>query len=245
MTTAHALMNHMYGVHKETLSKVANAKPGRDSVELAIYGMSGVPAEVIAERKAKKKESSSEEESSDEESEEEAPPPPPPSQQPGAPPQIPGAPGQFPGQFPPPYGMPGYPQPYGMPGMMGMPGYPPMGFQGQYPGAPPMGNYPGMGRGGPRPPVPPAHTGAPMPPGRGAPAPPPPAAKPAPGSRVESTETEKGQSAKVIFVYKSDTLSMEETRAMQDKYAFKDAVGDGQRLAQSIQARLAKLQGNA
>lgn len=30
MATAHALMNHMYTVHKETLTKVSNAKPGRE-----------------------------------------------------------------------------------------------------------------------------------------------------------------------------------------------------------------------
>jgi hypothetical protein len=34
-------------VHKETLKVVANSKEGRDSVELSIHGMKGVPPEVL------------------------------------------------------------------------------------------------------------------------------------------------------------------------------------------------------
>lgn len=34
---------HVYQVHKETISKVPNSKPGRDSVKYEIYGMEGIP----------------------------------------------------------------------------------------------------------------------------------------------------------------------------------------------------------
>lgn len=65
MSTAHALMNHMYQVHKETMKKVQNAKEGRDSIELAIYGMNGVPQEVIEQRNARDAQRGSDDESSE------------------------------------------------------------------------------------------------------------------------------------------------------------------------------------
>lgn len=48
----------MMSVHRETLARVPNAKVGRDSLEISIYGMEGVPAIVIQEKmisKLKKK----------------------------------------------------------------------------------------------------------------------------------------------------------------------------------------------
>lgn len=258
MATAHALMNHMYTVHKETLTKVKNAKPGRDGVELAIYGMDGVPKEMIAERAKRKKESSSEEEESSSEEEEESPPPPPPPQQ--APPTTTTAPTPTPThpthpypthntQFPPQYpGMqiPGMRPP--MPGMPpSMPGYAPFGQPGM-----PMPPFPGMGRGVPPsgPPQPGGLSGPPVNMGRGVvmpnagPPPPPTTAAPAPYQRIHHVETEKGKSTKVIFVYKAE-LSMEETRARLQKYQFVEgnSTENGlQQVNESIQARLQQLQ---
>jgi len=37
-------------VHKENIVKVPNAIPGRDSVELNIFGMQGVPKHLIDDR---------------------------------------------------------------------------------------------------------------------------------------------------------------------------------------------------
>lgn len=65
MSTAHALMNHMYQVHKETMKKVQNAKEGRDSIELAIYGMNGVPQDVIDQRNEREAKKGSDDESSE------------------------------------------------------------------------------------------------------------------------------------------------------------------------------------
>lgn len=40
----------MLSVHRETLAKVPNAKIGRDSLDVNIYGMEGVPAIIIQEK---------------------------------------------------------------------------------------------------------------------------------------------------------------------------------------------------
>lgn len=48
--TAASLAIHMLSVHRETLAKVPNAKVGRDSIDINIYGMEGVPAAVIQEK---------------------------------------------------------------------------------------------------------------------------------------------------------------------------------------------------
>jgi len=40
---------HVFQVHKETISKIPNAKPGRDSVKNDIFGMEGIPGEEIGE----------------------------------------------------------------------------------------------------------------------------------------------------------------------------------------------------
>ncbi|KAL6063300.1 SUPPRESSOR OF FRI 4 isoform X2 [Balamuthia mandrillaris] len=53
--TAGGLVIHVAQVHKETIDKVPNAKPGRDSVKPEIYGMEGVPStEEEGESPAKK-----------------------------------------------------------------------------------------------------------------------------------------------------------------------------------------------
>eukprot|EP00918_Siedleckia_nematoides_P092333 GHVU01202782.1.p1 GENE.GHVU01202782.1~~GHVU01202782.1.p1 ORF type:complete len:251 (+),score=47.45 GHVU01202782.1:169-921(+) len=52
LDTATGLVVHMLQVHKETVNKVPNAIPGRDSPELIIHGMKGVPADVMQEKTA-------------------------------------------------------------------------------------------------------------------------------------------------------------------------------------------------
>ena len=48
VTNAHAgLSVHMNQVHKENLTHVENANPGRQGLEIEIFGMEGVPAEII------------------------------------------------------------------------------------------------------------------------------------------------------------------------------------------------------
>lgn len=180
MSTAHALMNHMYQVHKETMKKVQNAKDGRDSIELAIYGMNGVPQDVIDQRNEREAKKGSDDESSensdagsdegsDEEDEvkEEAPPPP----RPAHPSTV----------MPPPVMQPQPPQ--FNPMMMGM--RPPMPMQMPMPGyypPPPMGIPPMLGRGIPLPPSMPQNPMSMM--GRGMPGmdvpPPPPMGIPPP-----------------------------------------------------------------
>jgi len=43
LSTAGGMVVHVYQVHKETIAKVPNSKPGRDSVKYEIYGMEGIP----------------------------------------------------------------------------------------------------------------------------------------------------------------------------------------------------------
>lgn len=47
LNTASGLAIHVIQVHKETISTVENAIPGRDSIEIEIYGMEGIPEDVI------------------------------------------------------------------------------------------------------------------------------------------------------------------------------------------------------
>ena len=53
-STAASLATHMNQVHNTTLQKVPNAMAKRDKVELNVYGMEGVPPEVIEDRLARK-----------------------------------------------------------------------------------------------------------------------------------------------------------------------------------------------
>jgi hypothetical protein len=47
MTTVGALVIHASQVHKETLKTVPNAKEGRDSLDVQVYGMENVPDELL------------------------------------------------------------------------------------------------------------------------------------------------------------------------------------------------------
>lgn len=53
-STAPALDTHSIQVHKDRLSRVPNAKAGRDTFDISIYGMDGVPIELINYKLAEK-----------------------------------------------------------------------------------------------------------------------------------------------------------------------------------------------
>ncbi|KAL7131348.1 hypothetical protein ABFS83_13G191400 [Erythranthe nasuta] len=48
LSTAGGMAIHVLQVHKEQVAKVPNAKPGRESTEIEIYGMQGIPPDVLA-----------------------------------------------------------------------------------------------------------------------------------------------------------------------------------------------------
>ncbi|CAO2831158.1 unnamed protein product [Amaranthus hypochondriacus] len=48
LSTASGMVIHVLQVHKENVTKVPNAKPERESPDIEIYGMQGVPADVLA-----------------------------------------------------------------------------------------------------------------------------------------------------------------------------------------------------
>ncbi|XP_011096840.1 protein SUPPRESSOR OF FRI 4 isoform X1 [Sesamum indicum] len=48
LSTAGGMAIHVLQVHKEQVSKVPNAKPGRESTEIEIYGMQGIPPDILA-----------------------------------------------------------------------------------------------------------------------------------------------------------------------------------------------------
>ncbi|KAL2493988.1 Protein SUPPRESSOR OF FRI 4 [Forsythia ovata] len=48
LSTAGGMAIHVLQVHKEQVSKVPNAKPGRESTDIEIYGMQGIPPDVLA-----------------------------------------------------------------------------------------------------------------------------------------------------------------------------------------------------
>eukprot|EP00668_Euglena_longa_P008413 GGOE01010121.1.p1 GENE.GGOE01010121.1~~GGOE01010121.1.p1 ORF type:complete len:212 (+),score=1.80 GGOE01010121.1:111-746(+) len=121
------LAAHVLQVHKETVTKVPNAKEGRDSIEFGVIGMENIPEEFLDE----------EERQSKRQKEDSNRPLLPPPLIPGMP-AIPvvGIPSVFPG-FPgypplPPSSMPPLPPPMPPPHMLPhpypvpMPGYPPM-----------------------------------------------------------------------------------------------------------------------
>eukprot|EP01018_Ginkgo_biloba_P019485 Gb_38566 [translate_table: standard] len=48
LSTAGGMAIHVLQVHKETITKVPNAKPDRESTEIDIFGMEGIPPDVLA-----------------------------------------------------------------------------------------------------------------------------------------------------------------------------------------------------
>jgi hypothetical protein len=47
LSSASGMVVHVFQVHKETVSKIPNAKPGRDSVKNDVIGMDGIPGEEV------------------------------------------------------------------------------------------------------------------------------------------------------------------------------------------------------
>ncbi|THU56319.1 hypothetical protein C4D60_Mb11t16020 [Musa balbisiana] len=48
LSTAGGMAIHVLQVHKEAVTKVPNAKPDRESTEIEIYGMQGIPPDILA-----------------------------------------------------------------------------------------------------------------------------------------------------------------------------------------------------
>lgn len=48
LSTAGGMAIHVLQVHKESVTKVPNAKAGRESTEIEIFGMQGIPPEILA-----------------------------------------------------------------------------------------------------------------------------------------------------------------------------------------------------
>ncbi|KAF8759252.1 hypothetical protein HU200_010287 [Digitaria exilis] len=48
LSTASGMAIHVLQVHKESVTKVPNAKPDRESTDIEIFGMQGIPAHVLA-----------------------------------------------------------------------------------------------------------------------------------------------------------------------------------------------------
>lgn len=48
LSTASGMTIHVLQVHKESVTKVPNAKPERESTEIEIFGMQGVPPQILA-----------------------------------------------------------------------------------------------------------------------------------------------------------------------------------------------------
>ncbi|KAL1537546.1 protein SUPPRESSOR OF FRI 4-like isoform X1 [Salvia divinorum] len=48
LSTAGGMAIHVLQVHKEQVTKVPNAKPGRETTEIEIYGMQGIPPDALA-----------------------------------------------------------------------------------------------------------------------------------------------------------------------------------------------------
>eukprot|EP00644_Phytophthora_capsici_P006255 jgi/Phyca11/117055/e_gw1.32.280.1 len=216
LTTISGMSIHMQQVHKETLQSIPNAKPGKESADVEVYGMEGVPGtEGAAIKKAR-------------------------LDVPG-PPMMGGYP---PRGVPPPPFIGGRPLPLQFPGGMMPPGVtmapgiggaipppPPRGFPGGV--IPPPRGYPPYAgvpqqwaRGGPPPAVhpPQATLGYPnQPPQLGVP----PVGAVAPqGTIVSNTNVfdaaaQKTGKTDLGLVYADETTSMEEKRALRPKYAYK------------------------
>ncbi|EYC13576.1 hypothetical protein Y032_0043g793 [Ancylostoma ceylanicum] len=130
---------HCMQVHKETIDKIPGAVPGRDSSQMEIYGMQGIPPGTTR----------GDEEPDAKRDRKDDMPPMPPGPMPSMPPMMPGMP-----PFPPfpmmppmmPPGMPGMPPFMPPPPGMGMPPVPPYGM----PAPPSMGSTM-MGSSGPGP----------------------------------------------------------------------------------------------
>lgn len=161
--TGPGLSIHCMQVHKEKVDKVPNSVPGRNNIEIEIYGMEGIPEDDIREHEKQKNNKANQAKaggSDDEDSQSSSKTP----NQPMAPPTVPVSMMGYMGQMPP------MPPPMGGMGPMGMrPGMGPMGpvgpmGMGMGP-MPPRPFMPGMPMGGP-PGMPPMTGSSVMPPNK-------------------------------------------------------------------------------
>ncbi|KAK1947132.1 Protein SUPPRESSOR OF FRI 4 [Phytophthora citrophthora] len=220
LTTISGMSIHMQQVHKETLKSIPNAKPGKESAEVEVYGMEGVPGTEGAIKKPRL----------------DGPPilggypprgvPPPPFIG-GRPPPM-----QFPGGMVPP----GVTLPPGIGGAIPPP--PPRGFPGSVM-PPPQGYPPYAG-------VPQQWARGALPPGTVVPPPQPPLRYPNPppqvgalsvgavapphATTVSNTNVFDAAAQKTVkndlgLVYADEITSMEEKRALRPKYAYKPLGG--------------------
>eukprot|EP00249_Psilotum_nudum_P018644 c26901_g1_i1 orf=280-1491(+) len=56
LSTAGGMVIHVLQVHKESITKVPNSKPDRESTEIEIFGMEGIPPEVLAAHEGEQEE---------------------------------------------------------------------------------------------------------------------------------------------------------------------------------------------
>eukprot|EP00771_Trimastix_marina_P003936 gnl/Trimastix_PCT/652.p1 GENE.gnl/Trimastix_PCT/652~~gnl/Trimastix_PCT/652.p1 ORF type:complete len:262 (+),score=62.16 gnl/Trimastix_PCT/652:32-817(+) len=211
MSTAAGLVIHALQVHKENITKVPNANPGHDSVELEIYGMEGVPEhdlQMYRERQESGRKKSRTE----------------PTNAFGAFPPIPG-------QFPPPF-FPGPPGPYPNAPMVPPPVLPPA------PGMRPPPPFP-PGLPGPGMPPPPNPGPAPQPSGppQGVYNAPPPAAEPSAAPTPMHTQ----HPLNLVYsdeMVQMEEARAEAERYRYDEEKVKEQVD---LLGQSIEARLSGL----
>lgn len=253
LTTAGGMVVHVFQVHKENITKVPNAKPGRDSVKYEIYGMEGIPGD---------------EEGDDDENPNKRPrldasgmPPPllPTPLYPGQ--AFPGAPTQY-------QGFPGYPSGPWTPGATGMLP-PPTHIPPQYPaGALPPSAAPSSAPAPGRPLFPIQGQGAP-PPGYGPPGaapgafpayanPPPTQPSNLPPSSQPLLPHPHSQpppygltplqppQADAYLVYDDETMSVEEKRAELERYRYDEEVLKQQmnKIDQSIEFRVSQMIGS-
>jgi len=224
---------HVFQVHKENITKVPNAKPGRDSIQFEIYGMEGIPDEngLALEKQLDPSAYPSG------------------AMPPGGNPNISGLPSQI------PLGAVGGPVilggPMNLPGMGPPPpmmGGPPMGWP-TGPNMAPWAMGPPPMMGGPPPPLFPIGGPGPMgappmmnaPPGYGMP--------PRGPIGVSSPTSQSRQSGGEQFnlVYDDENLSMEEKRADLEKYTYDEEKIKEQvsKLNTNIESRLSSMKGFA
>ncbi|KAI9189412.1 hypothetical protein H9P43_000845 [Blastocladiella emersonii ATCC 22665] len=235
LSTASGMVIHAAQVHKETIKKVPNALPGRDSPDMDIFGMDGIPEADLAAHlaaleaanpKKKQKVDSGEAVAVGGSSNGSAGPS---SATASA---LPPAPLGF---HPAPPGFPYFPPPPGMPGAPGMPGYmfppPPVGFPAMPHGLPPpppgmppfMHGFPPLPPGATPPmvrPGPPSHLGRPSPRILRAPsphaaanvAPSVPAGTASPGDAAQAASAQSDAGDKeTVLVYDDAEMSMRKT----------------------------------
>mmetsp|Transcript_4067 Transcript_4067/g.6303 ORF Transcript_4067/g.6303 Transcript_4067/m.6303 type:complete len:255 (+) Transcript_4067:140-904(+) len=201
LSTVGGLVIHVTQVHKEAITTVPNAKPGRDSVENEVYGMEGIPDDLLP-ASAKRFKTSAPTDPTTFAAVAGHPIMPPRGM---VPPYPPVPPYPLAAGYPPPPGPYGQPRP---PAPMPMPMHAPPPFQPPRPGLPlPLNTRP----------PPNASAPAPLPPGSSAVS-----GAPSPSTATPSSETSAAPPppppSEFKLIYEDSPLSMEERRAMLPRY---------------------------